>query len=152
MISPIAVGPSPHSSGISNQKNQQDEFRDRSQSAMRIPIDQSLADGKPRPAHIVRKVDRAKADPDIVRAAEGLEAVFVDYMMQAMRKTVPDNEFDLESPASKMYQAELDSKTAEKAAKGGGLGIGDMIIDYLQTQRYNQGVGQRILPKTEKTR
>ena len=80
-------------------------------------------------------------DPEIVKAAEGLEAVFIDHMMQQMRKTVPKVEGDLESPASGMYRAMLDSEYAERAAKTGGIGLADQVIAYMDSQRYNSSQG-----------
>lgn len=82
-------------------------------------------------------IDRSKVDPSIVKAAEGMEAMFIDYMMKVMRQTVPKNDMDLESPASDIYRGMLDSEYAEKAAHVGGFGLADQIIDYLQSQRYN---------------
>lgn len=89
------------------------------------------------------KVDRSKANPDDVAAAEGFEAIFLDQMMQSMRKTIPKNEMDLESPATEIYRGMLDSEVAEKSAHQGGFGLADQIIAYLESQRYNLEQGPR---------
>ena len=81
-------------------------------------------------------VDKSKVDPDIKQAAEGMEAMFLDYLMKVMRQTVPKNEMDLESSATGIYRAMLDSETAERAARSGGIGLADQIIAYLQSERY----------------
>src|SRR5689334_8092759 len=81
-------------------------------------------------------VDRSKVDPEIVKAAEGMEALFLDYMMKVMRETVPKNELDLESPATQIFRGMLDTQYAEKAAHQGGIGLADQVIAYLQAQRY----------------
>jgi Rod binding domain-containing protein len=80
--------------------------------------------------------EHANEDPQIRKAAEGLEALFLDYMMQAMRKTVPKNEMDLESPATEIYRGMLDSETSQTAARMGGVGLADQIVAYLSSQRY----------------
>ena len=100
-------------------------------------------------------VDRSKVDPEILKAAEGMEQMFLDYMMRVMRQTVPKNDMDLESPATEIYRGMLDSEYAEKAAHRGGIGLSDQIIAYLQAQRYNlpegsQSPGNYGNPRKEK--
>lgn len=104
------------------------------------------------PERRVRVIDRNKVNPEIRRAAEGMEAMFLGYMMEAMRKTVPKNEMDLESPASKIYQGMMDTETAEKAARTGGIGLADLVIAYLESQSYTQGKGQAGPSQTDATR
>lgn len=82
-------------------------------------------------------IDRKKVDPQVLKAAEGMEAMFLDYMMQVMRKSVPDNEMSLDSPATKIYQSMLDSEVSQIAAKTGGVGLAEQIIAYLEAARYN---------------
>ena len=101
------------------------------------------------PAKRVPIVDRSKVNPEIVKAAEGMETMFIDYMLKVMRETVPQNEMDLESPASQIYRSMLDSEFAEKASQHGGIGLADQIIAYLDTQRYNLPQGQGV-PSKEK--
>jgi flagellar protein FlgJ len=81
-------------------------------------------------------VDKSKVDPEIRKAAEGMEAMFLDYMMKTMRETVPKNEMDLESPATAVYRSMQDSEIAQTAARAGGVGLADQLIAYLDSQRY----------------
>lgn len=90
------------------------------------------------PSNTIIKVDRSQADPAVVKAAEGMEGMFIDYMMQVMRKTVPKSEFSMDSAASEIYQSMLDGEYAQKAIQAGGVGLSDQIIAYLEMQRYNQ--------------
>lgn|GEM_PF-1447591 len=83
------------------------------------------------------QVDMAKADPRDVEAARGMEAMFLDYVMNAMRKTVPESEAGLHNSGTRLYQSMLDSEMAQKAAKQGGIGLAEQIVAYLQSQRYN---------------
>jgi flagellar protein FlgJ len=82
--------------------------------------------------------ERDQIDPRIREAAEGMEAVFLDYLMKTMRETVPKNDMDLENSGTRIYRAMLDSELAEKSAKQGGIGLADEIIAYLQRQQYNK--------------
>jgi flagellar protein FlgJ len=89
------------------------------------------------PAKRLPQIDRSKVDPQLVKAAEGMEAMFLDYLMQTMRKTVPKSELDLESPATEIYRSMLDSEMAQKSAKSGGVGLADQLIAYMLAERYD---------------
>jgi len=88
------------------------------------------------PSNRTPHIDRSKVDPKIIEAAEGMETMFVDYLMKVMRQTVPKNEMDLDNAASEMYQGMLDSKNSENAVRAGGVGLTDTIIAYLAPQSY----------------
>ncbi|HLD99235.1 MAG TPA: rod-binding protein [Bdellovibrionota bacterium] len=103
-------------------------------------------------------VDKSKVDPKMLQAAEGMEAMFLDFMMKVMRQTVPTNDMDLDSPATKIYQSMLDSEYSQKAAHAGGIGLADQIIAYLDSQRYTlprgrvaPGAGQGVVPRSDPT-
>jgi len=89
------------------------------------------------PSKTVPVIDRSKVNPEILKAAEGMETMFLDYMMKVMRQTVPKNEMDLESPATEIYRGMMDSQYAEKAAHNGGIGLADQVIAYLESRGYN---------------
>ncbi len=99
------------------------------------------------PSRQAPHIDRSKVNPEILKAAEGMEMMFLDYMMQVMRKTVPKNEMDLESPATEIYRGMLDSQYAEKAAHQGGIGLADQIIAYLESQGYHLSQGPEAQSK-----
>lgn len=93
--------------------------------------------------------NRSKVAPEVVKAAEGMEAMFVDFMMKVMRETVPKNEMDLESPATGIYRGMLDSEYAQSAVRHGGIGLADQIIDYLAARDYHMPQGHGV-PVKEK--
>ena len=101
------------------------------------------------PHKIVPVIDRSKVDPGVVKAAEGMEAMFIDQLMQVMRQTLPKQDMDLESPASQIYRSMLDSEYSQKAAHGGGIGLADLIITYIDSRRYNLPEGHGV-PTKEK--
>jgi Rod binding domain-containing protein len=76
-------------------------------------------------------------DPMVLKAAQGMEAMFLDYMLKTMRQTVPDNPESLNSPATKIYRGMLDSEYADIASRTGGVGLTQQIVDYLEGARYN---------------
>jgi len=77
-------------------------------------------------------------DPRLVKAAQGMEGMFLGYMVSVMRNTVPDNEMSLENHATKIYRSLLDTKYVEKSIRAGGVGLADQIIDYYIPRRYNR--------------
>ncbi len=83
-------------------------------------------------------VDKSKVDPQLLKAAEGMEAMFLDYMMKVMRDTVPKSEMSMESPATRIYTSMMDSEVAKTAARVGGIGLADQIIAYWEAGRYNK--------------
>lgn len=96
------------------------------------------------PANRIQPIDRNRIDPEMRKAAEGMEAVFLDYMFKTMRETVPQNEMDLENKGSQIYRSLLDSEHAERIARNGGIGLADQIIAYLQQQSYNSRQGHGV--------
>ncbi len=93
------------------------------------------------PAKRLPQVDVSQAPQPIREAAEGMESMFLDYMMKVMRQTVPKNEMDLENPATEVYRSMLDSETAKTAARTGGVGLADQIVAYMMAQRYTSPQG-----------
>ena len=93
------------------------------------------------PARQLPDVDRSKIDPQLIEAAEGMEAMFIDYMMKVMRQTIPRNDLDLESPATEIYRSMMDSENSKKAAHAGGVGLSDQIIAYLNGRSYHLDEG-----------
>jgi Rod binding domain-containing protein len=98
-------------------------------------------------------VDKSKVDPNVLKAAQGFETMFLNYMMQVMRQTVPKNEMNLENPATEIYRGMLDSEYAEKAVRAGGVGLADQIVAYLEAQKYNlpRGLPQEAAAKAAET-
>lgn len=63
------------------------------------------------------------------KAAKEFEAVFMNSLMKAMRRTVPDNKLFNSSGPTKFYQQMQDAEMAKNMASGHGqMGIADMIV------------------------
>jgi Rod binding domain-containing protein len=96
-------------------------------------------DSAPTPTRRDVAVDWKTVDSATREAAQGMEAMFLDYMMQTMRKSVGKSEMSLSNGASEIYQGMLDSEYSQRAARAGGVGLAEQIVAYLQSARYNQG-------------
>ncbi len=86
-------------------------------------------------AEQVRLRQLAEAAPDrenlegLEESAREFEAVFMNTLMKAMRKTVPENELFNSGGATKFYRQMHDAEMAKAlAGSGSGMGIADMII------------------------
>ena len=63
------------------------------------------------------------------KAAREFEAVFLNQLMQAMRRTVPENELFNSQGATKLYRQMHDQEIARAMATGrSGMGIADLIV------------------------
>ena len=100
------------------------------------------------PDHRLPVIDKTKEDPQMRAAAEGMEGMFLDYMMKTMRETVPKNDMDGDSPATGIYQGMMDSEMAQKAVRAGGVGLADQLVAYLEGQRYTLGRQEHAAPDT----
>jgi len=103
------------------------------------PALQRGLDSAPTPTRRDPVVDWNRVDPATRDAAQGMEAMFLDYMMQTMRKSVGKSEMSLDNGASEIYQGMLDSEYSQRAARAGGVGLAEQIVAYLQSARYNEG-------------
>lgn len=96
---------------------------------MKVP-QAPLTNPNNQPPELRRQKDVRQVSPEMRKAAEGLEAVFTQQMMQAMRSTVEPSEFSLHNSASDIYQGMLDEEYSDIAAKQNSLGLSEQIIDY----------------------
>ncbi|MEO9170398.1 MAG: rod-binding protein [Candidatus Baltobacteraceae bacterium] len=68
-------------------------------------------------------------------AATQLEGVFLQMVMDAMNKTVPnDSIFGKESASEETWQGMLSDQRSQAIAKSGSLGIGKVLEDQLRNQ------------------
>ena len=67
------------------------------------------------------------------------ESIFIYYMLQTLRKTVPkDGLFSQETSSKDTYNMMLDQKLAEDLAlKGGGIGLQKMLLYQLDRSPYS---------------
>ena len=64
-------------------------------------------------------------------ACKEFEAIFIEYMLQSMRKSIPKATLFKRENAEKIYTSMFDQKVAEKIAKTEGFGIADMLYKEL---------------------
>jgi flagellar protein FlgJ len=78
----------------------------------------------------VEKKERVEK-PEVMKAAKQFEAIFVNQMVGAMRKTVTKGGMFPESNGERIYQSMLDSEYADKISETDQLGLSQMIYQHL---------------------
>lgn len=73
-------------------------------------------------------------DPEMWKACCQFEAMFLQQMMAAMRKTVPESEFLPRGYADNMYEGMMDQAIAESGSKHAPLGLATSIYRQMQQQ------------------
>jgi len=94
----------------------------------RTLLDHALAMGRLEEA---KKAADGGSLEGLEEAAAAFEALFLQHMIQTMRKTVPKGGLIELGFAGETYMSMLDQALAEEMAKAGGIGLGRLLIDQL---------------------
>lgn len=73
-----------------------------------------------------------KDDKAIQKVSVEFEAVMVQSMLKAMRKTVPEGKLFPKSNAEKIYEEMLDTELANQVAQKQSLGLAKQIYEQMQ--------------------
>ncbi len=76
-----------------------------------------------------------KEDAKLKQACQDFEAVFVNQLLQSMRKTVAKSELFGDSREEETYQEMMDWEVARSVAKQGSAGIADMLYRQLKADQ-----------------
>ena len=82
---------------------------------------------------MIEKVEN-KVDIERIKLKEAckqFEAIFIEYMLKTMRKSVPKSALFKRENAEQIYTSLFDEKVAEKVAESKGLGLADMLYKEL---------------------
>lgn len=70
-------------------------------------------------------------NPELRKVAKQFEAVFLNQMIGAMRKTVTPGGLIPESNAERVFKGMLDSENAQRMADSEQIGLSQIIYDHL---------------------
>jgi len=70
-------------------------------------------------------------DAQLKKVAQQFESIFVNQMVEAMRRTVVKQGMVPESQAEKIYQSMLDQEYSSKVAESARLGLSEIIYQHL---------------------
>ncbi len=60
------------------------------------------------------------------------ESIFVHYILKSARKAIPQSGIFNSSHESKIYRSMMDERMAQAAARGRGMGLGQMLYEQLK--------------------
>jgi Rod binding domain-containing protein len=69
------------------------------------------------------------------RAAREFEAVMIEHMLKTVRQSFPKSGFMPSGAGQSLYQDLADEQMAKAISRGGGLGLGDVIIRAMTRSR-----------------
>jgi flagellar protein FlgJ len=72
------------------------------------------------------KFGQIDSEKDMEKVARDFESVFVNKLLESMRKAVPKSGL-LDSSALDMYQSLMDQEMAKKMSERKGMGLGEMV-------------------------
>ncbi len=75
--------------------------------------------------------DRAAEEEELKKVCADFESIFLYNMLQKMRGSVPKSGLLTEMQGKDTYNAMIDQKVAEDLAKGGGMGLQQMLFDQI---------------------
>lgn len=75
--------------------------------------------------------EKRAEDPALRKVSQQFEALFVNHLVSAMRKTVTKGSFIPESHAERVYQGMLDSEYSQRMAESNQLGLSQLLYEHL---------------------
>jgi flagellar protein FlgJ len=91
---------------------------------LNLPPRRAAIQSPPAPA-VAKNIERLK------QACEDFESIFVDFMLQQMRQTVPPNDLFGGGHAEQLYTSMMDSELAKSISRQRGLGLADQMYRQL---------------------
>ena len=89
-------------------------------------------------ANKAQNVKDPKYLSQIKNVSREFESIFLNYMLQQMRKTVPEDSLMGNSPAKDIFMGMQDEQMSKELSKAGGIGLAAMLYSQLA----NQGVAE----------
>lgn len=105
---------------------------------MRLPVDglhayeRAQAD---RMQAVAKSAHGAQGDAALRQAATDFEALLIQRMWDAARRTVPQGGFLSKSHAEQIYEGMLDEALSTSMAHAGGLGLASLLLSQLAAGR-----------------
>ena len=104
------------------------------------------------------KFGQIDSEKDMEKVARDFESVFVNKLLESMRKAVPKSGL-LDSSALDMYQSMMDQEMAKNMSERKGMGLGEMVYkDLSRLDKVFRGesissssIKMPIIQKTENT-
>ena len=91
-------------------------------------------------ARMSARADAASAEEEekdrkLRKSCADFEALFISYIFQTMRKTVPESTLTTRMPGKDTYTMIMDHKLSEDLARRGGIGLQKVLYEQLKQPR-----------------
>lgn len=91
-------------------------------------------------ARMSARADAASAEEEekdrkLRKSCADFEALFISYIFQTMRKTVPESTLTTRMPGKDTYTMMMDHKLSEDLARRGGIGLQKVLYEQLRQPR-----------------
>jgi flagellar protein FlgJ len=99
--------------------------------------------------------EEEEKDRKLRKSCADFEAIFISYIFQTMRKTIPESQATTKMPGKDTYTMIVDHKLSEDLARRGGIGLQKVLYNQLKQPQgavnpeSGSGVGND--PATKKT-
>jgi len=99
--------------------------------------------------------EEEEKDRKLRKSCADFEAIFISYIFQTMRKTIPESQTATRMPGKDTYTMIVDHKLSEDLARRGGIGLQKVLYNQLKQPQGvvnpESGSGVENDPTTKKT-
>ena len=99
--------------------------------------------------------EEEEKDRKLRKSCADFEAIFISYIFQTMRKTIPESQTTTRMPGKDTYTMIVDHKLSEDLARRGGIGLQKVLYNQLKQPQGvvnpESGSGVENGPATKKT-
>lgn len=82
----------------------------------------------------------------IKNVSREFESIFLNYMLQQMRKTVPEDSLMGNSPAKDIFMGMQDEELSKELSRAGGIGLAAMLYSQLANQGITASKQVSVIP------
>jgi Rod binding domain-containing protein len=99
--------------------------------------------------------EEEEKDRKLRKSCADFEALFISYIFQTMRKTIPESQTTAKMPGKDTYTMIVDHKLSEDLARRGGIGLQKVLYNQLKRPegpvKPEEGYGTENDPAIKKT-
>ena len=87
-----------------------------------------------RSKNIFKNVNASSSEYEMKEATQDFEAIFLNMVIQAMWKTIPESGMFEKNSVTGIYEGIIKTALSEELAKDGGVGIGKMFYQQVSKE------------------
>ena len=87
-----------------------------------------------RSKNVFKNVNASSSEYEMKQATQDFEAIFLNMVIQAMWKTIPESGMFEKNSVTNIYEGIIKSALSDGLSKDGGIGIGKMLYQQLSKE------------------